>query len=89
MKNSKNKRLYLLAVILFLGFGCVWLMPNSGDIRSSRLSRYLPMEFLGEEGTKVLVTGKELQILAAEECFTRRKIFTFKADCLFKAFSAK
>lgn len=69
--NTVAKRLYILAAFLGVGFSVIWLMPDAGDMRSSRLVRHLPVQFGTMRGERVEVTGTELQILAKDTEFER------------------
>lgn len=69
--NTIHKRLYILAAFLAVGFSTIWLLPKSGDMKSSRLARHLPLQFDSMRGQKVSVKGKELQILAKDTEFER------------------
>lgn len=69
------RRLYILAAFLAVGFSMIWLLPKSGEMKSSRLSRDLPMQFGAMIGKSRTVTGKELEILAKDTEFERAQYF--------------
>ena len=66
-----SKRIYLLAVILAVGYSVIWLLPKAESMKPSRLSRHLPLQFELLEGARVTVTGEELNILAKDTEFER------------------
>ena len=65
------KRIYILAIMLAVGFSLIWILPKSESMKPSCLSRHLPMQFDTMVGKRVEVTGKELQILAKDTEFER------------------
>lgn len=69
--NALQKRIIQLTVIIAAGCSLIWLLPASGEMRPSRLARHLPMEFAEYSGERVAITGRELQILAADTEFER------------------
>lgn len=69
--NIIQKRIVVLAGVMALGFSTVWLLPDAGEMRPSRLARHLPLEFDSFHGTRVAVTGREREILAADTEFER------------------
>ncbi|MFK7911775.1 MAG: exosortase-associated EpsI family protein [Akkermansiaceae bacterium] len=69
--NTVSKRLYILAIFLAVGFSAIWLLPQSGDMKLSRLERHLPVRFDMVRGTKKQITGEELKILAKDTEFER------------------
>ena len=71
VRTGVVKRLYILATFLFIGFSMIWLLPKSGDMKLSRLSRQLPMQFDSMRGKSTAVTGTELDILAKDTEFER------------------
>jgi hypothetical protein len=73
--NTVSKRLYVLAVLLALGFSTIWLLPKAGSMKLSRLERNLPMRFDTMHGRKKEVTGEELKILAKDTEFERIEYF--------------
>lgn len=74
-----TKRIYILTLILVTGFSLIWVLPKSESMKPSCLSRHLPMKFDTMVGTRVEVTGKELQILAKDTEFERTQ-FTNEAN---------
>ena len=69
--NPIQKRIYILTAFLAVGFSVIWLLPKSGDMKLSRLSRQLPMQFDSMRGKSTSVTGAELDILAKDTEFER------------------
>ena len=69
--NKIKGRLFTLAALLAVGFSIIWILPDAGSMRLSRLARHLPVEFSTFRGEMVEVTGKELQILAKDTEFER------------------
>ena len=69
--HAVSKRLYILALFLALGFSSIWLLPDSGPMKLSRLERHLPLNFSAIRGSKKEVTGEELRILAKDTEFER------------------
>jgi len=72
-------RVYILTMILAIGFSLIWVLPKSESMKLSCLSRHLPMQFDTMIGKRVEVTGKELQILAKDTEFERTQ-FSNKAN---------
>lgn len=72
-KPGVVRRLYILAIFLALGFSMIWMLPKSGDMKPSRLTQNLPMEFDSMRGRPTAVTGKELDILAKDTEFERAR----------------
>ena len=66
-----HKRLYVLTAILAVGYSAIWLLPKSESMRSSRLSRHLPLQFDSMLGKRVAIKGPELKILAKDTEFER------------------
>ncbi len=69
--NAIHTRLYALAFFLLVGFSMIWIIPKSGSMKPTRLSRHLPMEFGTLRGEKVTISGEELKILAKDTEFER------------------
>jgi len=51
----------------------VWLLPKSEDMKLSRLSHDLPLEFGSMRGTSTAVTGEELKVLSKDTEFERAR----------------
>ncbi|HCL97289.1 MAG TPA: hypothetical protein DHW77_05950 [Verrucomicrobiales bacterium] len=74
-KTGVTTRLYILALVLVLGFSSIWLLPKAGEIKLSMLQRNLPERFDAMYGKKKEVTGDELKILAKDTEFERVEYF--------------
>ena len=74
-KTGVTTRLYILALVLVLGFSSIWLLPKAGEIKLSMLQRNLPGRFDAMYGKKKEVTGDELRILAKDTEFERVEYF--------------
>lgn len=64
--------LWLLAAVLVVGFSASFLIPKAPPMKSSRLATELPAKFGAWEGVRVMVSERELQVLAADTRFERR-----------------
>lgn len=62
----------MLLVTVLLGFGSVFLLPEAPPIRESRLARHLPEQVGDWTGTPVVVSGRELDVLAKDTEFERK-----------------
>lgn len=74
MQNNSTmvKRLWILLLLLSIGFSSIWLLPEQGAIIPSCLSKDLP-ESLGEWASVKRVASKiEKQVLADDTQFARR-----------------
>lgn len=66
------KRLWVLLVILSVGFSLIWMLPKQKEMQASRLSKDLPERVGDWESEKRDVSAEELKILAADTEFARR-----------------
>ena len=66
-----TRRIYILALILAVGFSFIWVLPKSESMKPSCLSRHLPMQFSTMVGQRTEITGRELDILAKDTEFER------------------
>ena len=69
--SKTQTRILTLTGVLLVGFSAVWLLPKAERMKPSRLARHLPLEFEHYKGERVVVTGKEREILAADTEFER------------------
>jgi hypothetical protein len=70
--KSPVTSLWLLAVVLVVGFSGALLLPKASPMKPSRLATELPAKFGAWEGTRMMVSERELQVLAADTRFERR-----------------
>lgn len=70
--NLPVSRLWPLAALLLVGLSSIALLPDAPPIQPSRLGTDLPAKFGSWEGTKVLVSDRELSVLAEDTRFERR-----------------
>lgn len=69
--SQTQTRILILTGVLLTGFSTVWLLPKAERMKPSRLARHLPLEFQHYKGERIVVTGKEKEILAADTEFER------------------
>ena len=65
-------RIGLLTGLVAAGFSTVFLVPEAPPIRDSRLARHLPAVFGDWRGQDVLISPKELKVLANDTGFERK-----------------
>jgi len=72
MKISLCCRLWVLALVMILGYSVVFILPDSGAMRPSLLKTELPESINNWVGERVKVSGRELDILAKDTDFERK-----------------
>ncbi|MFC5050686.1 exosortase-associated EpsI family protein [Rubritalea spongiae] len=70
--DAITKRLWVLLVILAVGFSSIWLLPKQKEMAVSRLSKDLPVSLDSWTSEKREVSAAELKILAEDTEFARR-----------------
>jgi hypothetical protein len=74
------KRMLTLALVTATAFSAVFLLPKTPPMRDSRLARHLPAEFSSWTGKGVMVSERELKVLANDTGFERKSYSKSPAD---------
>lgn len=77
MMNAQllTKKTWILALMVVGGLSLVWLIPNSGKFRESRLIEELPKELVDRVGVELDISALERKTLAPDTTFTRKRYF--------------
>lgn len=75
MDNILTKRTWILSIMVVVGLSLVWLIPNSGEFKKSRLIEDLPERLVERKGVELEISAKERKVLAADTTFTRKRYF--------------
>ena len=75
MDKMKTNRVWTLAIMVVIGLSFVWVVPNSGELRKSRLASDLPAQLEGRESVELQISAKERKILTEDTTFSRRRYY--------------
>lgn len=80
MENILTKKVWKLSIMVVVGLSLVWLIPNSGDFKRSRLIENLPDRLVERKGVELEISAEERKILAADTTFSRKRYFDESKD---------
>lgn len=75
MDKDMANRLWKLLAMVVCGFSLVWLIPESGVFRASRLIAELPDELLNRASVDLKISSKERATLAKDTIFARKRYY--------------
>jgi hypothetical protein len=75
MDKTLTKRVWVMSIMVLVGLSLVWLIPNSGAFKESRLTAELPDTLIGRKGVKLKISNEERKILADDTTFSRTRYF--------------
>lgn len=80
MDKLITKRTWIMSIMVVVGLSLVWLVPNSGEFRESRLIAELPDNLIGRLGRELQISAEERKVLADDTAFSRSRYFDESAQ---------
>lgn len=80
MEKLLVKKIWILSMIITVGLSLIWLIPDKGTFRESRLISELPERLAGRIGVSLEISALERGTLAPDTTFSRKRYFDESLD---------